>query len=91
MAAAAGFNFEDIQIGDILSDVNIGNHGMSSEDVAAMMIGVASSSENQRQQQEEQTIRERERRLVLAVGSTVGIALFVLVIYLINQKLKNRG
>ncbi|BDS12741.1 hypothetical protein [Aureispira anguillae] len=91
MAAAAGFNFENIQIGDILSDINIGNHGMSSRDVAAMVIGIARGRENEKREAEQNALQDRERRLIIAVGSSVGLGLFLLIIYLITLKLKNRG
>jgi hypothetical protein len=88
MAAAAGFSFDNIQIGDILSDVNIGNHGMSSSDIAAMMVGVEAARANKEQTAEENEMKNRERRLIIAVGSTVGIGLFVLILYLITLKVQ---
>lgn len=86
MAAAAGFSFDNVQIGDILSGINIGNHGMSSSDVAAMLVGVEAAKANQAAQEEQSAQQDRERRLIIAVGSTIGIGLFVLIIYLITLK-----
>lgn len=91
MAVASGFNFEEIQIGDILSDINIGNHGMSGREVAAMMIGVAKARSDQERETQEKLVRDRERRLIIAVGSSIGLGLFLLIIYLISLKLNNRG
>lgn len=91
MAAAAGFNFENIQIGDILSGIQIGNHGMSSNDVAAMMIGVEQARIDRQQAQEKEQLKDRERRLIIAVGATVGISLFILIIYLITLKNASHG
>lgn len=91
MAAAAGFNFENIQIGDILSGISIGNHGMSSNDVAAMMIGVEQARIDRQQAQEKEQLKDRERRLIIAVGATVGISLFILIIYLITLKNASHG
>lgn len=91
MAAAAGFNFENIQIGDILSGIKIGNHGMSSNDVAAMMIGVEQARIDRQQAQEKEQLKDRERRLIIAVGATVGISLFILIIYLITLKNASHG
>lgn len=86
MAVASGFNFERIQIGDIFS--NIGNHGMSSSDVAAMMIGVEAARSNREKEAEEDLMKDRERRLIIAAGSTIGIGLFILIIYLITLKIQ---
>jgi hypothetical protein len=87
MAAAAGFSFDNIQIGNVLSGINIGTHGMNSSDVAAMMVGVEAARANSEQSEEEDKTKDRERRLIIAVGSTVGIGLFVLILYLITLKL----
>lgn len=84
-----GYTFEDIQIGDILSGLNIGNHGMNSSDVTAMMVGMEQARADIEQQTEEDLMKDRERRLIIAVGSTVGIGLFILIIYLITLKIQN--
>ncbi|BDS10577.1 hypothetical protein [Aureispira anguillae] len=86
-AAAEGFSFEDIEIGDILSDINIGNHGMSSKEVAAMMIGVMQAQESKKREQEKDVMQDRERRLIIGVGASIGLGLFLLIIYLIALKL----
>lgn len=91
MAAAEGFSFEDIQIGDILSDINIGNHGMSGREVAAMMIGMAKSRSDQEREAEQNAIQDRERRFIIAASVSIGLGLFLLIIYLISLKLNNRG
>lgn len=86
MAVASGFNFEEIEIGDILSNITIGNHGMSSREVAAMMIGVAKAQNDQRREAEQNALQDRERRLIIAIGSSIGLGLFLLIIYLIALK-----
>lgn len=88
MAAAAGFSFDNIHIEDVLSGINIGNHGMSGSDVAAMMVGVEAARAKQGQSLEEDARKDRERRLIIATGSTVGIGLFVLILYLITLKIQ---
>lgn len=88
LAKAAGFSFDNIQIGDILSGISIGNHGMSSSDVAAMMVGVEQARANREQALEQDALKDRERRLIIAVGSTVGLSLFILIIYLITLKIQ---
>jgi hypothetical protein len=60
---------------------------MNSSDVAAMMVGVEAARANKEQSEEEGKTKDRERRLIIAVGSTVGIGLFVLIIYLITLKI----
>lgn len=86
MSLASGLNFEKINIGDIFS--NIGNHGVSGSDLAAMMIGMEQARSNQKREAEKDLMKDRERRLIIAVGSTVGIGLFVLIIYLITLKIQ---
>lgn len=80
--------FDSITTGDISLLNNIGATGMQSEDVAKMMTGVVSAQAQAQAQQAAQQKAERERRLIIGVGITTGIALFVLIIFLINKKIQ---
>lgn len=84
MAAATGFNFD-------LSDINIGNRGMSSGDVAAMIVGLSRSQNNAKREAELNEQQERERRFLIAASTSIGLGLFLLIIYLSSLKLKNSG
>lgn len=84
----AGFNFDKIQTGDILT---FGNHGFKSEDVAKMFISIEAEKEKMRQESEEQVLRERERRFIIASSVTIGSLLFLLLIYLITKKYRSNG
>lgn len=88
MAGAAGFNFEEIQVGDILSGINIGNHGVSSEDLKGILVAMSSADVQAEQQQEQTKLMERERRLILGVSAVVGLSLFIAILILITRVTK---
>lgn len=86
---AAASIFDQINTGDIFS--NIGNQGMSPEQVSAMVVGVAMAQANAQREAEVNEQQERERRLIISVSASVGLGLFLLIIYLSSLKLNNRG
>lgn len=80
--------FDSISTGDIGILNNIGAQGMTSDDVAKMMIGVSTAQAKLSADQAAQQKAERERRLIIGAGATIGIALFVLIIFLINKRVQ---
>lgn len=83
--------FESIKTGDIGLFNNLGAQGMQSEDVMKMMIGVNAAQIQQKATLDQQAKAERERRLLIGAGATVGIALFALIIFLITKKIQNNA
>lgn len=83
--------FDSISTGNIELFSNLGNHGMSSEDVAAMLIEMAKAQANIAKEAEVNEQQERERRLIISISATIGLGLFLLIIYLLSQKLNYRG
>lgn len=80
--------FDSISTGDIGILNNLGAQGMQSEDVAKMMTGVVTAQAQVQAQQAAQQKAERERRLIIGVGVTTGIALFSVIVFLINKKIQ---
>jgi hypothetical protein len=87
---ATGSFFDEISTGDIQLFSNIGNQNMSSQDVAAMIIGLSSSQNDAKREAELNEQQERERRLVISVSASISLGLLLLIIYLLSLKLNNR-
>ena len=81
--------FDSISTGNILSD--IGNTGLQSDDVAAMFVSIQKAEEERRREAEVQAQRERQRRLVIGGSIAIGLILLIIIIFLIQQKINNRG
>lgn len=78
-----------ISTGNILS--GIGNQGVSGEDIAKIVNGAVGGQAAKKAQDEAQAKSDRERRLLIGAGASVGIGLFVVIIFLISQKIKNNA
>jgi hypothetical protein len=91
MSLASGLSLSDIEIGDVLSNSNIGlvNNGMSGAHVAKMGVGIASAIAQQQaiEQAQQRIERDRQTRLAMVAAAVVlSVALIVLLFFLLKTK-----
>jgi hypothetical protein len=88
MAAASASIFDQINTGDILSNIGNEYNGMSPKEVSEMVIGVAMAQSNAEREAAVNDQQERERRFIIAASTSIGLGLFLFIIYLISLKQK---
>ena len=80
--------FDSISTGDILS--NFGNHGLQSEEVAAIFIAMNEAEINKARAEEARAKQAQERKIIVISSTIAGFIVLSLLIYLINLKLNSR-